>query len=153
MSTKYGHIELFSNPPITLVCGVCLSTFNPLPVRSHLRTKSHQKNALEFAHQKMLKESADQTIYKFKTSQTPRSSLREYQRSRSSIDYFAFFFSGISELLINRWVKSRKGFFIIICSIYFEVECVLIHIIDFLGLANCRILRFSSPPPGGEEWH
>ena len=59
MPTKYGYIELFSNSPSTLDCEVCPKTYMHLSVRTHLRTKTHQKYDKEFAKQKMLTESAE----------------------------------------------------------------------------------------------
>ena len=56
MFTEYGHIKLFSNSPFKSECEVCHKTYMPLSVRSHLRTKAHQKNAIEFAH--LVKKSA-----------------------------------------------------------------------------------------------
>ena len=50
--------------PFTLEYEVCQQIYPPLSVRSHLITKKHQKNAIEFANQKMLKESADKSIFK-----------------------------------------------------------------------------------------
>ena len=76
MSTEYGHIKPLSNSPFTLEFQVSHRTYIPLSVRSHLRTKTHQKNAIELSKQKVLKESADQTSNNFKTSQTPKSPLR-----------------------------------------------------------------------------
>ena len=63
MSTEYGHIKQYSQSPFTLVCEVCQQVYPALSVRSHLRTKKHQKNAIEFTKQIMLSDSADQAIY------------------------------------------------------------------------------------------
>ena len=67
-STEYDHIKQYSQSPFTLECGVCQQVYPALSVRSNLRTKQHQKNAIEFTKQIMLKESADQPIYQ--TSRT-----------------------------------------------------------------------------------
>ena len=72
MSTEYGHIKEYSKSPFTLQCEVCQQVYPALSVRSHLRTKEHQKNAIEFTKQIMLKESAHKA-----TSQTSKSSLHE----------------------------------------------------------------------------
>ena len=49
MFTKYKHIKQYSQTliqtPFTLECEVCQRIYPPLSVRSHLRTKKHQKNA------------------------------------------------------------------------------------------------------------
>ena len=63
MSTEYGHIKLLSNLPFTLECGACHKAYMPLSVRTQLRTKTHQKNAIELANQKKLTEPAGQSIY------------------------------------------------------------------------------------------
>ena len=45
MFTKYKHTKQYSQTPFTLECEVCQQIYPPLSVRSHLRTKKHQKNA------------------------------------------------------------------------------------------------------------
>ena len=72
MSTAYEHIKQYSQHPFTLECEVCQQVYPVLSVRSHLKTKKHQKNAIEFTKQIMLKEAAHQS-----TSQTSKSSLLE----------------------------------------------------------------------------
>ena len=72
MSTAYEHIKQYSQSPFTLECEVCQQVYPALSVRSHLKTKKHQKNAIEFTKLIMLKEAAHQSI-----SQTSKSSLRE----------------------------------------------------------------------------
>ena len=63
MSTEYEHIKLFSNSPFPLECEVCHKTYMGLSVRSHLRTKTQQKNSIELANRTVLKESLDQKMY------------------------------------------------------------------------------------------
>ena len=63
MFTEYGHIKQYRQSPFTLECEVFQQVYPALSVRSHLRTKKHQKNAIEFTKQIMLKQSADQSIY------------------------------------------------------------------------------------------
>ena len=63
MSTEYEHIKQYSKNPFTLECEVCQQVYPALSVRSHLRTKKHQKNSIEFTKQIMLKESAHKSIY------------------------------------------------------------------------------------------
>ena len=70
LSTAYEHSKQYSQSPSTLDYEVCQQVYPALSVRSHLRTKKHQKNAIEFTKQIMLIESADLT-------QTSKSSLRE----------------------------------------------------------------------------
>ena len=72
MSTVYEHIKQYSQNPFTLECEVCQQIYPSLSVRCHLKTKMHQKNAIEFTKQIMQKEAAHQSI-----SQTSKSSLRE----------------------------------------------------------------------------
>ena len=52
MPTEYEPIELFSYSLFTLECEVFHKAYMHLSVRSHLRTKTHQKKALEPANQK-----------------------------------------------------------------------------------------------------
>ena len=63
MSTEYEHIKQYSQNSFTLECEICQQAFPALSVRSHLRTKNHQKNSIEFTKQIMLKESAHRSIY------------------------------------------------------------------------------------------
>ena len=63
MSSEYKHIKQYSQSPFTLVFEVCQQVYPALSVRSHLRTKKHQKCAIEFTKQIMLKESAHKSIY------------------------------------------------------------------------------------------
>ena len=72
MSTVYEHIKQYSQNPFTLECEVCQQVYPALTVRSHLRTKEHQNNSIEFTKHIILKEAAHQYI-----SQTSKSSLRE----------------------------------------------------------------------------
>ena len=72
MSTAYEHIKQYSQNPFTLECEVCQQVYPALSIRCHLITKKHQKNAIEFTKQIILKEAAHQSI-----SQTSKSSLRE----------------------------------------------------------------------------
>ena len=72
MSTAYEHIKQYSQNPFTLECEVCQQVYPALSIRCHLITKKHQKNAIEFTKQIMMKEAAHQYI-----SQTSKSSLRE----------------------------------------------------------------------------
>lgn len=72
MSTAYEHIKQYSQNPFTLECEVCQQVYPALSIRCHLITKKHQKNAIEFTKQIMLKEAAHQSI-----SQISKSSLRE----------------------------------------------------------------------------
>ena len=72
MSTEYEHIKQYSQSPFTLECEVCQQVYPALSVRSHLKTKQHQKNAIKLTKHIMLKEAAHQFI-----SQTSKSSLRE----------------------------------------------------------------------------
>ena len=56
MSTEYKYIKQYSQNNIVklrslLKCEVCQQIYQPLFVRSHLRTKKHHKNAIEFAKQ------------------------------------------------------------------------------------------------------
>ena len=59
MSTAFDHIKQYSQNPFTLECEVCQQVYPALSVRSHLRTNEHQKNAIEYTKQIMLKKSAD----------------------------------------------------------------------------------------------
>ena len=70
--TAYEHIKQYNQSPFTLGCEVCQQVYPALSVRTHLKTKKHQKNAIEFTKQIMLKEAAHQSI-----SQTSKSPLRE----------------------------------------------------------------------------
>ena len=63
MSTVYKHVNQYSQSPFTLECEVCQQVYLALSERSHLRTKKHQKSAIEFTKQIMLKEPADKSIY------------------------------------------------------------------------------------------
>ena len=63
MSNEYEHIKQYIQSPFTLECEVCQQVYPALSMRSHLRTKKHQKNAIESEKQIMLKESADQAVY------------------------------------------------------------------------------------------
>ena len=63
MSTEYENIELYSLSPFTFECEVCQQVYPALSVRSHLRTKKHQKDTIEFTKQIMLKESAHKSVY------------------------------------------------------------------------------------------
>ena len=72
MSTAYEHSKQYIQSPFTLECEVCQQVYPALSVSSHLKTKRHQKNAIEFTKQIILKEAAHQSI-----SQTSKSSLRE----------------------------------------------------------------------------
>ena len=73
MSTEYKHIKQYSQTPFTLECEVCQQVYPPLSVRSHLRTKKHQKNAIDL--KKNLEELAYKSIYE--TSRTSKSTLHE----------------------------------------------------------------------------
>ena len=95
MSTAYEHIKQYSRSPLTLECEVCQQVCPALSVRSHLKTKEHQKNAIEFTKQIILKETAGQSIYQ--TSRTSKLSLREKfsQRWGASVNNFILIFSRI----------------------------------------------------------
>ena len=58
MSTAYGHIKQQSQSPFTLECEVCQQVYPALSVRSHLKTKKHKQNAMEFTKRIMPKETA-----------------------------------------------------------------------------------------------
>ena len=60
MSTAYKHIKQYSQSPFTLECEVCQQVYPALSVRSHLITKKHQKNAIDFTKQIMMKDAAHQ---------------------------------------------------------------------------------------------
>ena len=47
MSTEYKHIKQYSRSSFTLEFEVRKLIYPPLSVRSNLRTKKHQKNAIE----------------------------------------------------------------------------------------------------------
>ena len=63
MPTEYEHIKQTSQCPFTLEYEFCQQVYPALSVRSHLRTKKHQKNAIEFTKQIILKESPQKSIY------------------------------------------------------------------------------------------
>ena len=60
---EHEHIKLFSNKPFNLECEVCKKTLYPTSVRTHLKTKTHQKNVIDFENQLILKEKAYNSIY------------------------------------------------------------------------------------------
>ena len=72
MSTAYEHLKQYSQSPFTLECEVCQQVYPVLSVGTHLKTKKHQKNAIEFTKQIILKKAAHRSI-----GQTSKSSLRE----------------------------------------------------------------------------
>ena len=47
MATGHKHIQQYSRSSFTLEFEVCRLIYPPLSVRSNLRTKEHQKNAIE----------------------------------------------------------------------------------------------------------
>ena len=90
----FPGFQAFGREDMPLSVRTHLRTKIPLSVRTHLRTKTHRIEAIEFANQKMIRESGDkQFIFIELVKLQSRLFVSNLQWWRPSTNYFVLIFS------------------------------------------------------------